>query len=187
MTCFRFILTIAAQHSLKDLPECPSTLLESKVHITCTPFSITYSMCKQWKNCQNYSPCPEDCWEVDIPKDIITGPFNNAEQISSLKISIGYVFWGTIGLGEGGWLPSIHFWLLERGTKTTDFQSNDLHPVRSLYDHPFHKNLECPGAQLTTLAHGLWGDCVHPKNICYMIFGTIGNKMAISQFQSNAF
>jgi hypothetical protein len=48
-----------------------------------------------------YSPCSEDCGEVDIPKDIITGLFNKAEQNSSLKISIGYVL-GNDRLGRGG-------------------------------------------------------------------------------------
>ena len=29
----------------------------------------------------------DDCGEVDIPKDIFTGPFSNAEQNCSIKIS----------------------------------------------------------------------------------------------------
>jgi len=37
------------------------------------------------------SSFPEDCGDVDIPKDIITGPFNNTDQNSSLKFS--WVFW----------------------------------------------------------------------------------------------
>ena len=58
-------------------------------------------MCKQRMNCLTYSTDPEDCGEVDIPKDIVTGPFNKADQKRSIKILIGYVLRNG-RLGRGG-------------------------------------------------------------------------------------
>ena len=55
-------------------------------------------MLKQRTNCLTYSLCPEDCGEVDIPN---TRPFNNAEQNSSLEISVGFVL-QNYRLEEGG-------------------------------------------------------------------------------------
>ena len=51
-------------------------------------------------NCLTYSPCPEGCRGFDIPKGIVTGPFNNAEQNRGLK----YFYWIFLnnGCGEGG-------------------------------------------------------------------------------------
>ena len=46
--------------------------------------------------------------EGDIPKDIFTGPFNNAEQNSSLKISIECVL-GNDKIVGGGEFFSFHF------------------------------------------------------------------------------
>ena len=83
-------------------------------------------MCKQWTNCLTFSPCPEDCGEVDIPKDIITGPFNNNEGNRSLKISIGYIL-GNDRLGGADYLPL--FWLLNRVLKLLTFnQWNSIQP-----------------------------------------------------------
>ena len=75
-----------------------------------------------------YSICPEDSGEVDIPKYKITWPFNNAEQNSSLKISIEYVL-GNDRLGGGDWLPSIQFCVLKRALKLP--ASNQMSSIRS--------------------------------------------------------
>ena len=48
-------------------------------------------MCKQRTNFLTCSSCPLDFGEVDIPKEIITGPYNNTEKNSLLKMLIGYV------------------------------------------------------------------------------------------------
>ena len=56
------------------------------------------NVCKQWKNRLSYRPCPRDCGEFYISKDIITGPFNKAEQDTSLKIRLD-MFWGMLSLG----------------------------------------------------------------------------------------
>ena len=63
------------------------------------------------------SSCLEDCGEVDIPKEIIRGPFKNAEQNTSLKIFIRSSS-GMIGL-DGGLLVTLYSLLtLKKGTKT---------------------------------------------------------------------
>ena len=36
---------------------------------------------------------------VDIPKRIITEPFNNAEKIDVSKLCFGYLFWEIMGVG----------------------------------------------------------------------------------------
>ena len=51
-------------------------------------------------NCLANTPCPEDCTQVDIPKDIITETFNKAEQNTSPKILIRFVL-GNYNLGGG--------------------------------------------------------------------------------------
>ena len=136
---FRFSSTVPSTFS-ERLTWIPFVFLESKVQ-TCIPFSITYNMCKQWTNCLTYNPCPEDCGEVNILKDIITGPFNIAEQNSALKISIGYVLVNDRLRGRG--IPPLVL-SLKKGIKTSNFQSNELHPIPSLCDYSFHKNLTCP-------------------------------------------
>ena len=71
------------------------------------------------------------------------------------KSPIGYVL-GNDRLGGG--LIALHSLLsLKEDTKTSDFQSNELDPIKSLYDHPFHKNFKQPRAYLTTLDYGLLG------------------------------
>jgi hypothetical protein len=76
----------------------------------------------------NLQPLPEDCGEVDFPKDIIIGPFNNTEQKSSLKILIGCVLGNDSLVGEV--LVALSSLLtLKKGTRYSDFQSNKPHPI----------------------------------------------------------
>ena len=82
------------------LTRMPFVLLESKVK-TCIPFSIIYTICKQWTEYPTYSPCPEDCDVFDIPKDIITGPFKNAGQNISFWNCDQMWFWGMMDGREG--------------------------------------------------------------------------------------
>ena len=76
--------------------------LESKGQ-TCIPFPIPYNICEQQTHCLTYSLYHEDSGEVEIRKDIINGPFNNAEQNTSLKNSIVCVLGNSrlVGGGDG--------------------------------------------------------------------------------------
>ena len=68
-----------------------------------------------------------------------------------------------IGLwGEARFPPFIL--TLKKGTRSSKFQSNEPHPIRSLYDHPFHKNLVCPEHNLQPLHLALEG-CVNLEGI----------------------
>ena len=63
------------------------------------------------------------------------------------------------------------FLTLKKSTKTSVVQSNELHPIQSQYNTYLIKTLYALGHNLQPL-YGFW---------------TISNKMAISQFQLNAF
>ena len=74
-------------------------------------------------------------------------------KIDLLKISIGYVLENDRLRGEAADCPPFIF-TLKKNTKTSDFQSNELHSIQSLYDHPFHKILNALGHNLTPLPRG---------------------------------
>ena len=67
----------------------------------------------------------------DIPKDIITRPFNYAEQNDYLKIFIGYV-WGNDERKGRGWLPLNPIWLLKKALELSN--SIWMRSFRSFYD-----------------------------------------------------
>ena len=131
-TCFDLVQH-SPQHFMKG---SLNFLLHLKVQ-TCIPFSVAYTMSKQRMNCLTYSPCPEDCGEDDISKDIITGPSNNDEQNNSIKILIWYIMENDRLRGGGIVFNSLL--TLKKGTKASDFRYNELYPIQSLYDYQFHK------------------------------------------------
>ena len=121
----------------------PFVFFESKVQ-TRKPFSIAYTM-----DCSAYSPCLRTRGEMKIPKDTITGPFNNTEQNGSHKLLIR-----VLEIERLGGIALHSRLTLKKGPKTFNFQSNELHLIQSLCDRPLHKNLICPGHNLQPLPLG---------------------------------
>ena len=89
-------------------------------------------------------------------------------------------------IGSGGWLPSIHFWLLKKSTIASDFQSNALHPIQSLYDHPSPEPYVSQGITYNPCR---WtrGDCVPPWKHCNMNYGAFVTKWLSHNFNSICF
>ena len=116
--------------------------------------------------------------EIDIPWDIITEPFNNVEQNSSLKILIRCVFGNDSLVGEG--LAASHSLLtLKKATRSYDFQSNEPYLIRIFCSSP--PFCKIPYAPAVTYNPGLWR-VVSTLLALLDALWTIVNKIVISHF-----
>jgi len=70
-----------------------------------------------------------------MPKDIITGPFNIAEQNSTPKILIVSVMGNDSLVGEI-WVALHELLTRKKGTGSFDFELSEPHPIQNVSDPP---------------------------------------------------